>query len=219
MTGSKQPDFFFQTFIEAVKPAIKAFAPHACSSWTVPYCHLLGMKDGTVRNWRSWRKLPNNAFQNASNILALQEIALLDAPGATLEDAKAIARARLVDALSDMPEPKASALPADIVVDIPPPRGEVHEQNVQAVLTYHAEGLAPVDIAAKTGLHFRTVTRMLKDHLGDQMQKQPRIRWDTEAAQRWRNQGVPVTEIADRVGQRPRTVWEFFSRQRQTELA
>jgi micrococcal nuclease len=105
MLLSRQPDCAFHQFIDEIKPSIQAFSPHAPTLWWEPYCLLLGMRQGTIFKWRNWRKLPDDAYQNVSNLLALQEIAFLP-DTATAEDARDIARRRLSDALAPLPVPK-----------------------------------------------------------------------------------------------------------------
>ena len=163
----RQPDYFFLSFLEAVKPAIEAFSPHHSPVWSTPYGLLLGFKHGTLHKWRSWRKIPEDAYQNASNILALQEIAFLDPETATVEDAKAIAATRLTDALLDTPEPKARKVPAARRDHAQRRCPRTTEDDAWKAVTLRAQGYRSDQIADELGCSMRTVQKLLKSVLGD----------------------------------------------------
>lgn len=163
----RQPDHFFLTFLESMKPAIELFSPHKATVWSLPYGMLLGFKHGTLHKWRSWKKIPEDAFQNASNLLALQRIAFLDPETASVEDARSIARERLTDALRDMPAPKERT---------PPKPRSSHNQRrcspladdmVWRAVQLRSEGKPTAEIADDLGCSMRTVQKHLKSVLGD----------------------------------------------------
>ena len=162
----RQRDHFFLEFLEAIRPAISAFSPYPASGWSVPYGMLLGFKHATLHKWRSWKKIPEDVYQNANNLLALQEIAFLDPAAATVEDARAIARSRLTDALQDIPEPKTRKKPGPRACHSPRRFRRTTDDDAWHAAKLRAEGLRTDQIADRMGCSMRTVQKLLKSVLG-----------------------------------------------------
>lgn len=171
MPLSRQPDCAFHQFLDAIKPSIEAFAPHPAALWWEPYCLLLGMREGTIFKWRRWRKLPEDAYQNVSNLLALQEIAFLDPASATVEDARKIARARLTEALAPLPAPRIPKEPRPRAPSTEPRFRRTTDDDAWHAVNLHSRGLQPVDIADAMGCSLRTVQRLLARVLGNRSRR------------------------------------------------
>ena len=166
MPLSSQPDCAFHRFIDEIKPSIEAFSPHPAALWWEPYCLLLGMRQGTIFKWRSWRKLPEDAFQNVNNLVALQQVAFLP-DSATAEDARNIARRRLSEALAPLPAPKTPKSPRPRAPATDPKFRRTTDDDAWYAANLYAGGLSPVDIAEDMGCSLRTVQRLLARVLGN----------------------------------------------------
>jgi hypothetical protein len=180
MPIGSQPDFFFRAFLEAIKPAIATYAPCPTVRRWMPYARLLGVGERTLVSWKTFRKVPEDAYQNASNLLALQEIAQLSGTGADLEDACAIARRRLTDALAGLEPPparrSAPSRPAHGPAANPPTRSPdpyvrpyrwTSEEETWQAVHLHNQGLHVTAIARELKRDPKTIRRMLASVLGD----------------------------------------------------
>jgi hypothetical protein len=180
----QHPEFFFQHFMQAIKPTIDALSPHKASCWWMPYAALTGFHRQTIARWRAMKRLPEHAIQTVQSLLALHEIASLDHADATLEDAKRIARDRLVHSLLTVPQarpaeapvcrkPRAGHGPATGPRRRPPspntrPYRWPSDEEVWAAAQLHADGLSPRQIGRGMDRDVKTVRSMLGRVLGEQ---------------------------------------------------
>ena len=170
MPLSQQPDCIFHHFLDEMRPSIEAFSRYPASRWWEPYCALLGMRKGTIFKWRSWRKLPDDGFQNVSNLLALQQIAFLP-DTATVADARDIARDRLTESLDTLPPPRMPRSPRPRAPSTAPRFRHTNDDDAWHAANLYASGLCPVDIAIDMGCSLRTVQRLLARVLGDRSRR------------------------------------------------
>ncbi len=126
---------------------------------------MLGFGYHTLYNWRRARRIPDYAYQNSMNLLALQEIALLE-PGATMDDAVGIARQRLEQALSTIPEPRQRKTASPRRVAEARRSGRMTEERAWEAVRMHNQGRTNDQIADHLGCSMRTVQKMLKSVLG-----------------------------------------------------
>jgi hypothetical protein len=205
-----QPEYFFDQFVEAVKPGIEAFTPCAPTTWWQPYSALMGITRNTIFKWRSWKRLPEYAYQNARNILALHQIATLGGDAASLEQARTIARERLTEALAGVERivPPRARRYRYISKPYPKtPRAFTPEETARA-LNLHGQGCRPSDIGKVLDRDPCVIRRLLKKH----GVATPRLRWDGPQAIRLLETGVSLETVAKIVGQRPKTVQQYAAR-------
>jgi AraC-like DNA-binding protein len=205
----RQPEYFFKDFLNAIRPTIDAFSPAPWAHWWIPYGRLLGRTRSPITQWKSWKRVPENVYQNAQNLLALQQIALLP-PDASLDQARSIASSRLSDALSGT----CACLPSR------PSRWPLqqNEDKTWRALELYGQGWLLVDIAREIESHPDSVSRMIRRVTGKPLHH-PRVRWDTERAQRLLDEGRSLADVANDLGQPYDVIWQYFRRRRSRQSA
>lgn len=206
----KQPDHFFEHFLATVKPSIEAFSSFTPTTWWQPYSALMGVTRNTIFKWRSYKRVPEATHQNARNILALHEIAHLTGDDASLERARAIARERLTEALADVEQylPPQEKRYRYVSKPFPKTPRPITPEDISRTLNLYGQGLRPSEIAKRLDRDACVIRRLLNKH-GIMT---PKLRWDAPQAIQLLGTGMPLKQVAEIVGQHPKTVWQYAMR-------